>query len=95
MELFESVLLLSAEMGDGLEFLITTHPHDKTSAELFTRLSRVGAIWQSAAECKHPRMMEWLCKHAASSCQDPKDVVLRAAQCGRVDTLSLLSSQRL
>ncbi len=94
-ELFENVLLLSAEMDDGLGLLVTTRPHSKTSADLFTRLSNVDAIWQAAAECKYVRMLEWLCKNAAGSCEDFEEVVLRASQCGRVDSLSFLAKHYL
>ncbi len=95
-EMFESVLLLSAEMDDGLGLLVTTRsPHGKTAAELFIRLPRFDAIWRAAASCKHERMVQWLFKHAASSCHLPREVVLCAAERGNVDTLGFLASQQL
>ncbi len=63
-ELLESMLLLSAEMDDGLGLLVTTRPHGKTAAQLLQQMlatkSRWHELWVPAAQNGHVSLLEWL-----------------------------------
>ncbi len=89
----ESLLLLSAEMDDGLGLLVTTRPHGKTAGQLLERAisnnnatSTMQTLWQCAAENGHVHMLQWLCDNV-SLIYYSQQAVRYAAQGGHLEAL--------
>ncbi len=97
MELLESVLLLSAEMDDGLGLLVATRPHGKTAAQLLRRLCfvetslhEIRRLWGPAARNGHLSVLKWLHdlgRPLGSHKRIWLDTAKAAAEGGHVDVL--------
>ncbi len=60
--MLKSLLLLCAEMEDGLGLLVAIRPHDKTPEQLLYRAARHYNVdlWHQAAKNGHVHVLEWL-----------------------------------
>ncbi len=97
-ELLESMLLLSAEMDDGLGLLVTTRPHGKTAAQLLQRVLFAPEylrleLWERAAQNTHVSLLEWL-RHNSPALSEHEwhCIGVRAAQRGQVAVLKWIAS---
>ncbi len=93
-ELLESLLLLCAEMDDGLGLLVTTRPHGKTAAQLLPRVMNAAILWCRAAENGHVRMLQWLCDNASIELYHRQEATRCAARGGHTEALNWLWRQR-
>ncbi len=98
MQLLESLLLLSAEMDDGLGLLVATRPHRKTAAQLLERVYNPTRLFNAAVRMGHASFLQWL-SNSNLMVDDPNytndaDVVTEAAMGGHVSVLKWLAGQR-
>ncbi len=94
-QLLESLLLLSAEMDDGLGLLVATRPHRKTAAQLLERVYDPTHLFKLAVSTGHASFLQWL-SNSNLMVDDANDaeVVTAAATSGHVSVLKWLASQR-
>ncbi len=91
-QLLESLLLLSAEMDDGLGLLVATRPHRKTAAQLLERVYDPTHLFKLAVSTGHASFLQWLSNSNlmvgdANDANDA-DVVMAAATHGHVSVLN-------
>ncbi len=93
------MLLLSAEMDDGMGLLVTTRSHGKTAAQLLQRvftpeyLYLRPYLWERAAQNGHVSLLQWLRHNSPALSEHEWHGIGRlAAQRGQVVVLKWVSS---
>ncbi len=95
------MLLLGADMDDGLGLRVTTRPHGKTAAQLLQRVfssTEVEALCEAAVRRGHVSVLQWLHNstpkfHKVYAINDASTVKAAAAG-GQVSVLKWLAGQR-